>query len=271
MRAGAARLCERTGALAGALPLLLICIGAAIAGMAGAAIGAAAGALTAATLLTLVIAATASPGRLRGTRSFAVTVAVAAVAMILAAFDAQIGRSEGVLLTAAAGFAGWSGFRLSDAGDAHWRMTSRGLTLAITGALALLIGTALALYQAPELAVGLPDGALMIGLTALGTAAAAPQAMFAVGRVRAGRGEEMLRETIVTGAICLFGGVGVAALIHPLSVPESFLRAPLLVLGFDLVVLIWIAFMRKALPRAAPLVGAVVYAAALVAYLKADG
>jgi cation:H+ antiporter len=277
---GARRLFAGTAGVAGlaavicsALPEYAFAMRASAIDLSGAAVGAVAGSLTANAFLAAVISSSNLVERARGTMAFGLITVTAAVLLIVVAFDGYIGRVEGGLMLAAALIAAWQAMRIDHDPEAP-KLAARpgpGLAWLAFGLVLLLGGAWLALEQVRSFAIGLPDGDLIIGLSVLGLGAALPETMAAIAAMRRGEGAQSLLNVLVGVSLVLFGALGAAALVKPLKVADSFLRAPLVGVSASAVLLLVLAFRKKALPRAAPAVGAIVYLAFLVAFLKAGG
>lgn len=271
--AGAAGMAALGAVICSALPEYAFAMRASSIGLSGAAVGAVAGSLTANAFVAAVIAASNTSERPKGTGAFGLIAAVAAVVLIGVAFDGSIGRVEGGIMLAAALVAAWQASRL-EAGEAQVEGASRPAAAVgwfAFGVVLLLGGTWLAMEQVKALSVGLPDRDLIIGLAALGLGAALPEIVAAVSAVRRKEGPQALLNVLVGVSLVLFGALGAAALVHPIAVAESFLRAPLVAVAVSAVLLLVLALRSKPLPRAAPAVGMVMYLAFLVAFLKVGG
>jgi len=272
--AGAAGMAALGAVICSALPEYAFAMRASSIGLSGAAVGAVAGSLTANAFVAAVIAAANTGERPKGTGAFGLIAAVAAVVLIGVAFDGSIGRVEGGIMLVAALVAAWQASRLQSGEAAEPPAASRpavALGWFAFGALLLAGGAWLALTQVQRLSVGLPARDLVIGLAALGLGAALPEIVAAVSAVRRKEGPQALLNVLVGVSLVLFGALGAAALVHPIAVAESFLRAPLVAVAVSAVLLLVLALRAKPLPRAAPAVGMVMYLAFLVAFLKVGG
>lgn len=248
-------------------PALVFAIGSAASGAPAAAVGTALGLLTATTFLAALLIASEAPERGSGAHGYAMALVFAAVVLFAVAFDGRIGSGEGVAMLACAGLVAW---RLPPVASAlHDRPGSGRAWLWVgAGSVAVLGGAWLAIFGARTLMIGRPDGDLMAGLCGLGPAAAAPLIWRAWRGRESGEGGTAFREIVAALALCLFAMLGLAALVRPLPVPDSFLRAPLIGLSLSAAVMLWLTIGRRPVPRSAPAVGLIVYLALFVAYLK---
>ncbi|HEY3812544.1 MAG TPA: hypothetical protein VGL66_04915 [Caulobacteraceae bacterium] len=266
------------GAACAAWPAFAIAVGASVARLPGAAVGTVAGGMVATAFLTALIGASASAATPpKGVRAFAVAAAASVAVLIGVAYDGQISLSEGGMMLLGAAAVGWqmvqakSLFRPADTEAtvasqpllaAAWLV----LGLAVIGLATWLLTTAVA-----ALSLGRPDGDLKLGLTVLGLAAALPGLVLTVGAARRGEGGPTLVKIMAVTALGLLAGLGAAAMVRPVYVSDAFLGAPTVGVAAGAMILLLIGFTGVKPPRAAIVLGAVVYLGFLAAFLGAFG
>ncbi len=255
-------------------------VGASVARLPGAAVGAVAGGLVATAFLTAVIGACASETSPKGVRPFAVAAAAAVAVLIGVAYDGQISLSEGGMMLLGAVAVGWQMvqakalFRPADAASADAAVAPNLPAAAgwmVLGLAVIGLATWLLTAAVDALSLGRPDGDLKLGLTVLGLAAALPGLALTVSAARRGEGGPALVKIMAGTALGLLAGLGAAALVHPIYVSDAFLGAPTVAVSAGAMILLLIAFTGVRPPRAAIVLGAVVYLGFLAAFLGVFG
>lgn len=255
--------------LASAVPEYSFAMRAAALDLPGAAIGAVAGSFIANAFIASLVAASGAHDQARGGRTFSVASAVAAGALLFVAFDGVVTRGEGALMLAGALLVAVRAARLdlrADEQPPRPPLAASILLLAV-GAALCAGGAWLALDQTADLARGRADGDLLIGLTALGAGAALPEIAAALIAARKGCGARALVNVAAGTALTLFGAVGAAALVRPLTVADPFHGAPAAALAAAAVVLMAVATSKRRLASGFALVGALVWATGVGAYV----
>jgi cation:H+ antiporter len=141
----------------------------------------------------------------------------------------------------------------------------------LSGLAATAAATWLTMASVDGLTVNRPDGDLTVGLTVLGLGVALPGLVSTVGAARRGEGGPALVKIMAGTALGLLAGLGAAALVRPVYVTESFLRAPTAAVAAGALLLLVIAFARLKPPRAVIALGAVVYLGFLLSFLGVFG
>lgn len=268
------------GAASAAWPAFAFAVGASAANLPGAAVGAVAGGLIATAFLTAVIGACASETPAKGVRAFAVAAAASVAVLIGVAYDGQISPSEGGMMLLGAVAVGWqmvqakSLFRPAEAAGADAVVAPKPVLAAgwtILGLAVIALATWLLTNAVDALSVGRPDGDLKLGLTVLGLAAALPGLVLTVAAARRGEGGPALVKIMAVTALGLLAGLGAASLIHPVYVSDAFLGAPTVAAAAGAAILLLVAFTGVRPPRAAIILGAVVYLGFLAAFLGVFG
>ena len=264
----AAGLAAFVAVLASAVPEYAFAMRAAWLDLPGAALGAVAGSFVANAFVAGLLAATGIEDEARGGRTFAAASAIAAGALLFAAFDGTITRTEGGWMLLGALVVAVRAARLDarseDEGARATPAVAVGL-LAIGAGLAVA-GTWLALDQVEALARGRADGDLFVGLTMLGAGAALPEVAAAFIAARKGCGSRGFVNVAAGTALTLFGAIGAAALLRPLPVADAFLGAPAAALAIAAVVLMITAAARRRLPSGVAVGGFVAWTVAMAAF-----
>lgn len=273
------RLAAVVAPVALAAPTIAFAVFSARAGQPGAAVGVVAGALTGVAFTAAVMAWSKAGRKAKGASTMAAAAALATAAAMTTAFDGRMTMSEGrlmVLFTLAILLACWrtrpeppSAERLAI--KFPMAPTVIGAVLAAAGAIGLWAVSRWAVDQVSPLAGRRADGDLEIGLAALGLAAAAPSLI--VAWRAACKGDSAPAQVEVTGAAALgvAGGLGAAALVSPLAIPEAFMGWPAAGLCLGAVVLVALA---SATPRPVRHLGAVAglaYLGLLAAFARSAG
>ena len=141
----------------------------------------------------------------------------------------------------------------------------------VLGLAVIALATWLLTWAVDALSLGRPDGDLKLGLTVLGLAGALPGLVLTVGAARRGEGGAVLVKIMAVTALGLLAGLGAAALVHPVYVSDAFLGAPTVGVAAGAMILLLIAFTGVRPPRAAIVLGAVVYLGFLAAFLGVFG
>lgn len=268
--AGVAGLAAFLAVLASAAPEYAFALRAAFLDLPGAVVGTAAGSLAANALIGALVAASGTEAAEKGARTFAVFSALGAAVLIGAAFDGQIGQTEGGLMLIAALVIAWLSAK-NDLAASDELLKPRplpGLGWLVAGAALVAGGSWLALGAVEGLAHGRPEGDLLAGLTALGLGAALPEIAAAVVAARKGEGGQALVNISTGVALVLFGAVGAAALVRPVRVSDAFLGVPALAVALGAVVLLGLALARKRLPRWAVGVGGLTYVVLIGVFVR---
>lgn len=235
----------------------------------GAAVGAVAGSFVANAFIAATVALRGAIDEARGGRTFAVASAIAAAALLFVAFDGTITRTEGAFMLAGAVLVAVRAAQLDingpdPEGPRHSLVTS--LLLLIAGAALTLGGAWLALNQLQAWASGRPDGDLLAGLTLLGAGAALPEIVAAWSAARQNLGARAFVNVTTGTSLTLFGAVGAAALVRPLTVPDAFLGAPAIAVAISAVVLMALAAAKRRLPAGFVIAGLVAWIGALTTF-----
>ncbi len=262
-----------------AWPAFAFSVGASVAGLPGASVGVVTGAAVAATFLSAVIASGVEGGpQMRGVRAFAVAAAASAAVLIGVAYDGQVTAVEGGMMLLGAGAVSWQlaqarGLFAAAAIEGDGRAPSKVLAVGwgLAGLAVVGVGVWLAMLAINALTVSRPDGDLMLGLTVLGLGAALPGLVWTIQARRRGEGQQSLLKICAGMALGMMGGLGCAALVHPVYVSDTFLRAPAMAIAASAVVLLVIAFSKLRAPRFAVGLGVLIYAGFTAAFLGAFG
>jgi cation:H+ antiporter len=252
-----------------AIPEFAFAMRAAQLDLSGAAVGAVAGSFVANALVAATVALRGGIDEARGGRTFAVASAIAAGALLFVAFDGQITHTEGGLMLGGAVLVALRAARLDvtgpdPEGPRHSLVMS--LLLLFMGAALTLGGAWLALSQVQTWASGRPDGDLLAGLTLLGAGAALPEIVAAWSAARQNLGARAFVNVTAGTSLTLFGAIGAAALVRPLTVPDAFLRAPAVAVAVAAVVLLALAAARRRLPAGFVVAGLIAWVGALAAF-----
>jgi Ca2+/Na+ antiporter len=143
--------------------------------------------------------------------------------------------------------------------------------MAAAGAAALTLGAWMAVSEIGPLAGRRADGDLELGLTLLGLGVCLPALAVAWDAARRGEGGSAFVECAGAAALGLAGGLGVAALIMPLSISEAFMGWPAAGLCLGGLVLVALAATPPRPVRGVRLVGGLVYAGLLAAFARSAG
>jgi cation:H+ antiporter len=237
----------------------------------GAAIGAVAGSLTANAFIAAVIASNGPEQPARGARTLAIATALAAVALIGAAYDGEISQAEGGAMLVAALVCAWLSARGAEPSDQSMHVAAPlpGLGFGLLGAVLIAGGSWLALNGVATLGHGRADGDLVAGLCALGLGAAAPEILAAALAAKRGEGGQALANVAAGASLVLFGALGAAALVRPLTITEAFLGAPALAVGLSALLILGLSVTRVRVSRLIVPLGAAVYVGFFVAFLGA--
>ncbi len=260
--------------LASAVPEFAFAARAAWLDLPGAAIGAVAGSFVANAFIAAFAAARGAVDEARGGRTFAVASAIAAGALLFVAFDGVISGAEGGLMLLGALVVAFRAARLEASGPEAepprpaWP-TAAGLL--VVGAILAGAGIWLALRQVDIWAAGRADGDLLAGLTMLGAGAALPEIAAAMIAARQGRGARGLVNVAAGTALTLFGAIGAAALVRPLSVPDSFLGLPAATVALAAVVLMAVAAAKRRLSWKFSLAGVAAWIIAMAGFAWSAG
>lgn len=237
--------------------------------LAGAAVGAVAGSFVANAFIAATVALRGGIDEARGGRTFAVASAMAAGALLFVAFDGLITRTEGAIMLAGAALVAIRAARLEvngpDPEGPHQSFLVSILLLA-SGAAMVLGGSWLALGQVQAWASGRPDGDLLAGLTLLGAGAALPEIVAAWAAARQNLGARAFVNVAAGTSLTLFGAIGAAALVRPLTVSDAFLGAPAIAVAIAAVVLMALAAAKRRLPAAVAVAGLLAWMGALAAF-----
>jgi cation:H+ antiporter len=259
--------------LAAATPEFAFALRASALNLPGAAVGAVVGSLTANAFVSAMIAAGGAQDAPKGARTFAIASALAAAALIAAAYDGRVTRLEGWLMLAAAVVATAVGARRR--GETRDRASKPrrpiGAAWLAVGATLLVAGTWVALDALRRLAAHRPDGDLVAGLTVLGAGAALPEIAATWTAARRGEGGQAFVDVVEGVSITLFGALGLAAVYRPLTVTEAFLGAPAVAVAVSALLLLGLALLRARAPRGALLFGLLAYGAMLIAFARSAG
>jgi cation:H+ antiporter len=271
--AGAVGLTAFFTVLAAAVPEFAFASRAAAMNLPGAALGVVVGSLTANAFVAAIIAARGAGEPARGARTFAVASALAGVALIAAAFDGRITQVEGELMLAAAVVAGFFAFRRDVAVDepVAAQRPALGAGWLALGVVLAGAGTWLALEAVRGLSLHRADRDLVSGLTALGAGAALPEIVAAWFATRAGGDGRAFVKVVQGVSLTLFGALGLAAVVRPLTISETFLGAPAVAVGLSALVLMAFALTRARAPRGAVVLGLIIYGGFLVAFARSAG
>ena len=235
----------------------------------GAAVGAVAGSFVANAFIAATVALRGGIDDARGGRTFAVASAIAAGALLFVAFDGKITRTEGGFMLAGAMLVALRAARLDVNGpdpQGPRHSLAMSLLLLIVGAALTLGGAWLALNQLQAWASGRPDGDLVAGLTLLGAGAALPEIVAAWSAARQNLGARAFVNVTAGTSLTLFGAIGAAALVRPLTVPEAFMRAPAISVAVAAVVLMALAAAKRRLPAGFVVAGFLAWIGALTAF-----
>jgi len=255
--------------LCSAAPEFLFSMRAAQLDLSGAAVGAVAGSFVANAFVAAMVALRGAQDEARGGRTFAVASAIAAGSLLFVAFDGQITRTEGGFMLAGALLVAIRAARLAvnaDESDVPHQSHPVSLLLLVLGAALALGGTWLALHQVQSWAAGRPDGDLLAGLTMLGAGAALPEIVAAWSAARQNLGARGFVNVTAGTALTLFGAIGAAALVRPLTVSDAFLGAPAIAVAVAAVVLMAVAAAKRRLPVGFVFVGLLAWMGALAAF-----
>lgn len=257
---------------ASAVPEFAFAMRAAQLDLPGAAIGAVAGSFVANAFIAAFAAASGAAegeGQVRGGRTFAAASAVAAGALLFVAFDGRISRAEGGLMLLGAILVAVRAARLeaqaTDPGPPRPR-AAVAVGLLLLGGLLAAGGTWLALREVSVWSAGRADGDLLAGLTMLGAGAALPEIAAAFIAARQGRGARGFVNVAIGTALTLFGALGAAALVRPLTVSDAFLGAPAVCVAVAAVVLMAVAAARRRLHPGFAVAGLAGWVAAMGAF-----
>lgn len=249
---------------------LAVALAAVAQGYSGAALGVVAGAFVLNALVAAPLAVFGAAGEAKGARRVATVSALAAAAMIWAAYNGEVSAFEGsILLLAAAAVAGFAA--RSAPPPAAAAAPSRPLVGSawFAGGVVLILAAAWGIaFGTGWNAAGRPDGDLMIGLSLVALAAALPNAVIAWRAGRAGAGGSAFVELTSGQSVMLFAALGAAAMLRPMSAPESFLGFPALALAASALALLGLALggLRATKPMLAVSIGA--YALFLWAFVR---
>lgn len=252
-----------------AVPEFLFSMRAAQLDLSGAAVGAVAGSFVANAFVAAMVALRGAQDEARGGRTFAVASAIAAGSLLFVAFDGRITRTEGGFMLAGAVLVAIRAARLAvsaDDPDATHQSHPVSLLLIALGAALALGGTWLALNQVQSWAAGRPDGDLLAGLTMLGAGAALPEIVAAWAAAKQNLGSRAFVNVTAGTALTLFGAIGAAALVRPLTVSDAFLGAPAIAVAIAAVVLMAVAAAKRRLPPAFVFIGLLAWMGALAAF-----
>jgi cation:H+ antiporter len=264
--------------LCSAVPEFLFAMRASQIDLPGAAVGAVAGSFVANAFVAAMVALRGAQHggqeEVRGGRTFAVASAVAAGALLFVAFDTQISRTEGGFMLAGAILVAIRAARLDVHSDdpvgPHQNHLVSLLLLAVGAALALG-GTWLALSELQIWASVRPDGDLIAGLTVLGAGAALPEIVAAWAAAKQNLGARAFVNVAAGTALTLFGAIGAAALVKPITVPDAFLGAPAVAVAIAAVVLMAVAAAKRRLPVGFVFAGFIGWTLALIAFAWGAG
>jgi cation:H+ antiporter len=240
----------------------------------GAAVGAVAGSFVANAFIAATVALSGAHDEARGGRTFAVASAAAAGFLLYAAFDNHISRTEGGIMLAGALLVAIRAARLEvHAGgpDGARSSPTMGVFLILLGCALAVAGTWLALDRVQAWASGRPDGDLLAGLTMLGAGAALPEIVAAFVAAKQGCGSRAFVNVTVGTSLTLFGAIGAAAMVRPLTVSDAFLGAPAICVAIAAVVLMAVAAARRRLHRGFLFAGLLAWMGALAAFAWSAG
>jgi cation:H+ antiporter len=252
-----------------AIPEFAFAMRAAQLDLSGAAVGAVAGSFVANALVAATVALRGGIDEARGGRTFAVASAIAAGALLFVAFDGKISRTEGAFMLAGAVLVAIRAARLDVTGPdprGPHQPVAISILLLIAGAALTLGGAWLALDRVQAWASGAPDGDLLAGLTLLGAGAALPEIVAAWAAARQNLGSRAFVNVTAGTSLTLFGAIGAAALVRPLTVSDAFLGAPAIAVAVSAVVLMALAAARRRLHGGFVIAGLVAWIGALTAF-----
>lgn len=252
-------------ALAATAPEILFAARASWDGAASMVLGLTAGSLVANALLVAPVAAgSANAPQSRSAKFLALWTAAGALALIALAFDGELSRLDGGVLTAGAVLAAVAAVLTGGRGADRPRQAAWAVAAGLlAGILLLLVGAAAAVdgaLRSPAFAAG---GGLLAGLTLFGFAAALPELAAAVSASRRGGGDVALSNVAAGAAMAVFGAPGVAALVQPMAVDAAFMSLPAASLAAAAALLAVLVLAGGRLPRWAIAATAPVYLAFL--------